>query len=57
MENNTNNEDLKFNEPFLEKKEVTAISYDSSVVDEIVENEPQITKIVTPVDDWTYWAK
>ena len=24
MENNTNNEDLKFNEPFLEKKEVTA---------------------------------
>ena len=42
MENNTNNEDLKFNEPFLEKKEVTAISYDSSVVDEIVENEPQI---------------
>lgn len=31
--------------------------YDSSVVDEIVENEPQITKIVTPVGDWTYWAK
>jgi len=26
-------------------------------VDEIVEADPQLTKIVTPTDDWTYWAK
>jgi hypothetical protein len=26
-------------------------------VDEIVDSDPQLTKIVTPTDDWTYWAK
>ena len=26
-------------------------------IDEIVSNDPQLTKIVTPTDDWTYWAK
>ena len=26
-------------------------------VDQIVENDPQLSKIVTPVDDWTYWTK
>ena len=31
--------------------------YSSEIVDEIVQNEPQIARIVTPVDDWTYWTK
>jgi hypothetical protein len=26
-------------------------------IDEIISNDPQLTKIVTPTDDWTYWAK
>ena len=26
-------------------------------VEQIIENDPQLTKIVTPTDDWTYWAK
>lgn len=38
-------------------KEEEAADYSSQIVDEIVENEPQIARIVTPVDDWTYWAK
>lgn len=40
-----------------EEKEDSPISYDAAIVDEILENDPQLTKIVTPVDDWTYWAK
>ena len=31
--------------------------YTSEEVDQIVENDPQLSKIVTPVDDWTYWTK
>ena len=31
--------------------------YDSSVVDEIVENNPQVTRIVTPTDNWTFPVK
>ena len=36
--------------------EDTNVTYTAAVVDEIVENDPQLTKIITPVDDWTYWA-
>lgn len=33
------------------------IVYNSEVVDQIVENDPQLSKIITPVGDWTHWAK
>lgn len=26
-------------------------------IEEFIENDPQIAKIVTPVDDWTHWSK
>jgi len=28
-----------------------------AAIEEIIDNDPQIAKIVTPVDDWTYWSK
>ena len=31
--------------------------YTTEEVAQIVENDPQLSKIVTPVDDWTYWTK
>ena len=43
-------------EPEEEETINGAESY-STVVDQIVENDPQLSKIVTPGDDWTYWAK
>ena len=30
---------------------------DDAAIEERIENDPQIAKIVTPVDDWTYWSK
>lgn len=30
---------------------------DDTAIEERIENDPQIAKIVTPVDDWTYWSK
>jgi hypothetical protein len=41
-------------EPTQDNEEII---YDSDVVNQIVENDPQLSKIVTPVGDWTYWAK
>lgn len=41
----------------METEQDTQRTYDPGLVDEIVENDPQLTKIVTPVDDWTYYAK
>ena len=38
-------------------EEPTNGGYTSEEVDQIVENDPQLSKIVTPVDDWTYWTK
>ena len=40
-----------------EREPEESSDYSSEIVDEIVQNEPQIARIVTPVDDWTYWAK
>ena len=40
-----------------EREPEESTDYSSQIVDEIVENEPQIARIVTPVDDWTYWTK
>ena len=28
-----------------------------AAIEEIIDNDPQIAKIVTQVDDWTYWSK
>ena len=41
----------------MDEKSEEYTDYNSEVVDKIVENDPQLSKIVTPVDDWTYWAK
>ena len=38
-------------------EDITNGGYTSEEVDQIVENDPQLSKIVTPVDDWTYWTK
>ena len=38
-------------------EEETSTEYDSAVVDEIVENNPQVTRIVTPTDNWTFPVK
>ena len=44
-------------EPEEEEETINGAESYSTVVDQIVENDPQLSKIVTPVDDWTYWAK
>ena len=43
--------------PEEEPEESTNGGYTSEEVDQIVESDPQLSKIVTPVDDWTYWTK
>jgi len=37
--------------------ELESTEYSSEIVEEIIQQEPQVTRIVTPVDDWTYWTK
>lgn len=36
---------------------MTAEETNGQAIEEFIENDPQIAKIVTPVDDWTYWSK
>lgn len=36
---------------------MTTEETNGQAIEEFIENDPQIAKIVTPVDDWTYWSK